>query len=364
MAADEAIKLLWEYVRKHLSEEDQIGYQLIDFLLEQNQFESLLNLGKEFRKSNSLPMALWCEIKHAETQQQWAEMEKLCRKLLEIDPERGYVFNLLINALMNQQRFVEAARELGAKCDKDGASVDPAFLVQHIGLATVVQDWEGVRRSCRKLGIPVNNKKGPIDEDWGNVKIQFGDAPDEPAYTALRTGPATARIIEIVPGEPQRLNDLIAFYPEPIDASEDNNKQENDVPTFRSVGVIIEDGNVGPGWFVNGVFPGEKELKKLADRAGKRGFFLQRVSDNDYSVKDPNSDRKLPGICFLIAAPKDQPPKELNDFLESTCSQWQYPVSWLHLALGCNLPDDLIKSHFEILERYGLADFTIVDRNT
>jgi thioredoxin-like negative regulator of GroEL len=356
-AIEEAIKLLWKYIEKYPRQVSSIAYYLIDLLLMQDQPERVQSLGKLFRDNGVLQMALWCELKYAEVQQHpWTEIEKLCRELLKVQPEFSYVYHLLVNALFKQKRYAEAARELEAKCNKNDTPGDFSFLYKHVSFATIAQDWEGVRRSCKKLGIPVNTKKGPINENWGPVRIRFDTEGEGVFYEGLRTGPATARITELSPGEPQRLNDLIVFNPELLNVEPDDDEEDNDIPTFLDMGTI-EEGNVGPGWFVYGAFPGKKQFKNFTDLVHKRGWFIHPSGDNEFSLINPkNGQRNLPGFCFLIAAPKNQSPKELNDFLVSASKQWEHPCVWPNLATRCDLPAETLQLHFDLMERYGITE--------
>jgi tetratricopeptide (TPR) repeat protein len=361
---DKAIGLLYKYIDTHPHERNACGHYLVDLLLARNQPENVQLLGKQFRKNNAPVMALWCDIKYAETQQQWPEVEKLCRQSLEIEPESEHVFDLLIDSLTSQERFAETAQELEARCDKNYDPNDLSYLFKHVSIATIAQDWEAVRRSCRKLGIPVNNEQGPIDEDWGSVKIRFNNNGEEVFCQAIRTGPATARITQLLPEEPQRLNDLIVFYSKPLEAqSQDESEPKDNTPAFGYMDTI-KDGNVGPGWYVYGVFPGEEEFGKLTNLAQSKGFFVQRPDNLDYSIQDPeDNNKKLPGICFLIAAPMERKPEELHDFLASACSRWKHPWMWPDLILACDFPDDCIKSHYALCERYGLLESSGSDGN-
>jgi hypothetical protein len=350
----------------NIYEKNACGHYLVYLLLARNQPENVQLLGKQFRENNAPVMALWCDIKYAETQQQWPEMEKLCRQLLEIEPESEDVFDLFIDSLVNQDRFAEVAQELEARYNKNYDSDDLSYLFEHVSIATIAQDWEGVRRSCLKLGIPVSTGNGPINEDWGSVKIRFENEGEKVFYQALRTGPATARVTQLLSGKKQRLNDLVVFYPVPINVQSDRiAKKEDNTPTFDYVGVIKE-GNVGPGWLVYGVFPGKKEFDKFVYLARSKGFFVQRPVDYyyNYSINDPeNSNRKLASVHFLIAARKEQNLKDLHDFLASACSQWKHPWIWPDLMVACNFPDEFIKSHYLLLKHYGLVKSSDSDNN-
>lgn len=107
-ADDEAIDLLWEYVERHTDEEQQLAYYLLNALLARGEYDQVKRLGRLY--ADSVPLiALWSEVKLAEKLNDWPELERACQSVLEISPGSLGAHSLLGKALMEQDRFAEAA---------------------------------------------------------------------------------------------------------------------------------------------------------------------------------------------------------------------------------------------------------------
>ncbi|MEX5360146.1 hypothetical protein WCE17_30065, partial [Klebsiella pneumoniae] len=103
-----AIDLLWEYVERHTDEEQQLAYYLLNALLARGEYDQVKRLGRLY--ADSVPLiALWSEVKLAEKLNDWPELERACQSVLEISPGSLGAHSLLGKALMEQDRFAEAA---------------------------------------------------------------------------------------------------------------------------------------------------------------------------------------------------------------------------------------------------------------
>lgn len=350
-AEEQGIALLWDYVREHAKQEDPMAYYLLGQLLDSGEYEQVKRLIQLYRPTVPLT-ALWCEARMAERLSDWPELERACRGVLALDPERHGARDMLARALMKQERFAEATtgyRQLAEVLEQPTPT-----LWDLMTAASCAEDWASVREAAQRLEMELSSQQGPIEEDWGWAVVRFIENGEAVDYYARRTGPVTARIVEnAYHKHAQHVGDRIVF-----DASmlfqppEDEQARERFVPTYLMVHVL-EKGGFGPSWLVDGVYGGDEAFGALRQQIEAKGWQLWVHSHSDYQLSDAEQPDQgpLPGMYFTIAIPAHLPAAELHDTLRAATARWPHQLCWLHLAEHCQADT---QPHHQVIERYSL----------
>ncbi|HBO2357559.1 TPA: hypothetical protein L4H08_001635 [Pseudomonas aeruginosa] len=348
-ADDEAIDLLWEYVERHTDEEQQLAYYLLNALLARGEYDQVKRLGRLY--ADSVPLiALWSEVKLAEKLNDWPELERACQSVLEISPGSLGAHSLLGKALMEQDRFAEAAlayQRLAGKLEEP-----QSVQWDQMTAASAARDWTMLREVAAGMGMEFAAGNGPIEEDWGWVIVRYIEDGEALDYYARRTGPVTARVLENAPGNrSQRVGDWVVFdagliYPAP----EDEEERKRFVPTYAVVHVL-ESGGYSPSWLVDGVYPGDEAFDAFRETLDARGWKVWVHSNRDYQVTDASSGEELRAIYFTVATPAQQAPRDLHQALQEATGQWPHRMCWLRLAEAAEVDT---QPHLDAIERYGL----------
>jgi len=82
-------------------------------------------------------------------------------------------------------------------------AVEPSVRWERIELASLTGDHDVVRAEGAALGLTFRRDEGPVDEDWGEVQLQLG----ADVVWALRTGPATVRLLQPRGSSPEHVDD-------------------------------------------------------------------------------------------------------------------------------------------------------------
>lgn len=211
---------------------------------------------------------------------------------------------------------------------------------RRVELATLLGRWSAVRESAARLGMPVEPGDEPIDEEWGLVQIAYPEEMDGERYYAIRTGPVTARVLELRgPGDhTEHGDDLVVFDPQPLDPPPDGGGCEHDhaahehsadcehdhpahehgpdcehdhdsahgaehwVPAFQVVKIVQ------PGQLVtfalDGLHPGDDVLREISQVLEAFGGRLEVRSPDDYQVSVPEL---LPELGWPRPPPGEAP---------------------------------------------------------
>ncbi len=345
---EEARAHLWRFVQAHPGENAPI-YRLLTLLLENKEFDELERLARAVAPDNA-QAALWIRSQIAFRQKAWDEACRHLAAYVDNDPEAvGARHCWAAAALANQDlpTALRLRRELAA--DRPVPSDEHWDL---LSIASASQDWTVAREVCALLGLEVQGESGPIEESWGVVYIRCEDGGKTRDLYARRTGPVTARIL--LPSsapQPQRLGDWVAFDAALVEPRpEGEAEREHFVPTFRLLHTI-EEGGFGESCFVDGAAPGEALFESFRAELESRGWHCWVSSPDDYTVTDPRTEESLPGLYFLVSAPKRVGPRELDQVLRELTAAWPHPVCWPRYAQRAGL--DMAR-HEEIAQRYGL----------
>lgn len=217
LAADEAGEALG-LLRPLLGPEtpDSTALMAVDAALQVGDLsiEPLLRLSR-----TSPSNADWMLGRHAFANQDWRTAIEHFRRVVEENPEAVNTRRLwaaAAQALGDHEEALARLDEVVARRPPEGD--DWPRMVS----ATLLGRWEVVRESAARVGLPLEGE-GEIDEVWGPCKVRVG----EEDLWALRTGPVTARIVQIGRSmEEQHFRDRVVFQPEPV------NQPEGERPIF------------------------------------------------------------------------------------------------------------------------------------
>ena len=217
--------------------------------------------------------------------------------------------------------------------------------------ATLLGRWDAVRASAARVGIKLEGE-GPIDEAWGLCRIELREPDGEASiHHALRTGPVTARILEVArPRAPQHYGDEIVFEaaprnPPPKEGEADHSYLYPALAT-RKLGEY-------EAFLLDGVHPGAEAMEALRRDLTELGCVLAVQSDAAYVVTEAATGEAHPGVFAYLAAPASCSRADLHARLTQHARSYAHPLVWPGLAQALELEDELARQA-AIIERYGL----------
>ncbi len=216
-------------------------------------------------------------------------------------------------------------------------------------IATILEDWDKVIHSAKRLGFENLPKTGPIEQEWGTCKILFREEDVEPIY-AMRTGPVTAKILEIAYSENiQHYNDIVIF--EPTTVNESNETESHNYPIYELIKIIKTGKYIS--YTLDGVHPGEEKLQQLKDNLVSLRCACQIQSGEDYQLSLDENSEDLLGIYAYIAVPETQDLQEVADLLATTTQDYIHPLVWPELVENIGNKKEL-ERQMAIVEKYEL----------
>lgn len=222
--------------------------------------------------------------------------------------------------------------------------------------ATGNGDWAVVRSTCAALGLELEPGQGPVDENWELVRVRFTEGNGTELYrVAVRTGPATARLVSVAgPEQPHNFGDSVLVRPSPLEPfPEDPTEQEGFVPSFPVVHPLTAAGF--RSWFLDGCYPGEEAWGEFRQALRDQGWGLWVHSGPEYRLRDPESsapDGSLPAVYAALAVPADAPPAAVDAELRQLTKGWRHPLVWPQLAERAGVDPAVVE---EITTRYGIT---------
>ncbi|MCO7224288.1 hypothetical protein [Pleionea sp. CnH1-48] len=227
-------------------------------------------------------------------------------------------------------------------------------------VATLAQEWELVRASCQILEIELSTDSGPIDEDFGRIRVRVKQENNEPAIVlAQRTGPVSARVIEI-----RRLGEEQFFDAELVfDAEALNRLDHEDAEGYRcdSEGYYtllfdaIEVVNNPEHFYfaIDGVHPGETQWQQLCEQLIALGAVVSQRNSDEYEVFDEESEKELAGIYAYVLLPYTSDLAVVEQTLSSVTADFEHPLIWPMLLEKLRDQEGL-ERHAAIEQRYNL----------
>lgn len=227
--------------------------------------------------------------------------------------------------------------------------------------ATLAERWDLVRESSAALDMELSGEDGPVEEDWGVIRIRFRDDNDELiSLRARRTGPVTASILDLSRfGDTQYYDHQIVFdaCPQNTLDQKDDEGHLHDAEGYYTYLYDAVRRIPGPDYFyftLDGVYPSDEQWQALEQAFYEQpGLLISRRSSEDYTLSHPESGEELMGIYAIAGVGEQCPLRDVHLMLENLTADFEHPLIWPHLA--SELGDEAtLKRQAEIEQRYGL----------
>ena len=217
--------------------------------------------------------------------------------------------------------------------------------------ATLLERWDAVRASAIRIGMNLKGE-GPIEEAWGLCRIELREPDGEIGiHHALRTGPVTARILDIArPRAPQHYGDEIVFEATPRNAAPQPGEADH---SYLYPALATRKPGGYEAFLLDGVHPGEAALTALRADLTALGCVLAVQSDATYVVTEAATGEAHRGLFAYLAAPATCSRRALHDLLAQRAGSPAQPLVWPGLAQSLELEDELARQA-AIIERFGL----------
>jgi tetratricopeptide (TPR) repeat protein len=259
---------------------------------------------------------------------------------------------LLAQNCVSAGDFVGALAALDAALAR-GAPPGPADW-ERMTAATVLGAWDKVRASAARLEIELSGE-GEVDESFGLCRIELPEAAadGDRVHFALRTGPVTARILEILaPGQTQIFGDVWAFDAEPLNPPPEKDDEHHTwiYPAVRR----LRQGNAS-AYELDGVHPGAALVRRLRGELRQRGGDVRVLSTDEYVLTDSVTDEEHPAVYARAAVPPSLTARDLLSLLRDVLGERLPSIALRRLAAAIGDPA-LIEEQEKIVARYGITD--------
>ncbi|MEM7677540.1 MAG: hypothetical protein AAF449_16185, partial [Myxococcota bacterium] len=229
--------------------------------------------------------------------------------------------------------------------------IEPDLASNHwdrIVAATVEERWDIVRESAKALGIESASTEGPIEENWGICRVQLrDDAGTAFELHAVRTGPVTARVIEISAPEldDQYYGAAVVFDPRPlnppsVEAPPADNDPEEDAPPLIFPLLEVLHASTHQAFAVDGARPTEAQIEAFSKAVEALGVVIQVRSGADYQIEHATEGTR-PGAYWYVAVPEDAVLEPIVEALQNLEKELSGPLVWPELARALTLTDEL-----------------------
>ena len=228
--------------------------------------------------------------------------------------------------------------------------------------ATINGDWAVVRQAAKALELDLVDESGPVNEDWGPVRLKLDNDEQDIVY-ARRLGPVHAKVTTVGHFyDDQFLDDVVVFDAAPLNALDQQDEEGNACDSegamthlFKAIHTI-EKGD----WFFlsfDGVYPSDAEWQALEKAVTEAGFGLHVMSNENYEVyvetDDCEEEETMRGIYGLMTVPGQMPLASVKQMLMDLTADYQHPLAFSSLAKALGCPE-FLASQLAIIERYGL----------
>ncbi len=299
---------------------------------------------------------------------------------------------LLLSELEQRVGNVERAFELTVRAAEALPRGEADWRIVELG--TELGAWSQVRQAASRLGMPVEPGSEPIEADWGIILLTFSDDPKR-QLVALRTGPVTARVLELSgpAAETEHGDDCVLFDPQPLEPpaqrahqhehgpdcghdhehsadcghdhehSADCEHEHDDewVPNF-AVRKVTRAGDLR-SFQMDGLDPGDLVLREISTLLEGYGGRLEVRSPDDYQVRVPELLPELgfpapspgghPGIFALFAVARDADLGAVQADLLRLCAERRALLVWPELCEAVGDPE-ILGHHIEIGDCLGV----------
>ncbi|MFJ8040585.1 hypothetical protein ACIRBX_08795 [Kitasatospora sp. NPDC096147] len=301
--------------------------------------------------------AHWVRARWAAAEGRWAEAAERCAAVLARDPSRpaprrlGAAAATRLGDYPTAQRLYQELLALSDGVEDLHQETWPADLWHLVTVATVNRDWPVVREAGALLGLEFEEDEGPVDEDWQLVTVRAPRSDGTVAeLSALRTGPATARILPVLGDDlPLNHHDVVVFGPAVQNPSPDEDGAEWR-PAFDLLTLLDPAGYTT--WWLDGAWPGTTTWTALREALADAGYGLWVHSGEGYLITDPDTPGgSLRGVYAAVGVPPLATAAEADAVLTTLTKGWPHPLSWPELAAAAGADQ---APHLDVLRRYGL----------
>ena len=341
-----AIATLRSWVRKNGPDLRHAGL-LTQFLIAEGRDGEIQQLVADIMPTDPVT-ATWLQAQLHAARAMWRECMDDCERIIAQVPDAKNSRRLLARAARETGHWAVAVQRLHEVCLSDAAQPDDQW--QLIVAASVLGDWNAVRQAADRLDMKLDGE-GPIEGHFGTCWVLPKDeAPSGDSYFALRTSPAIARIVSVMPAErPQRAGDVVVIDPAPLEPPpEDPEVRKSWVPTFREVAVLER--NVVKAFSMFGPDPGNEEWTQFATAVRDRGWFIWVLSGDSYRVMS-TARKQVPGIFAALAISESDDLPTVVQTLAGLTSGWAAPLAWPELARVAKVD---VAIHEKLEKRYEL----------
>jgi tetratricopeptide (TPR) repeat protein len=347
--AAEAAELGWEHLRRDPSSE-AAAHAVYEHVA--NDGSGLQRLVDQIRDSQPTN-AQWFLARSAFAAKRWDDVKTHCQLIVQADDSVVNTRSLWAQACRKSEDFQaelvlwkEILPRLGPDHDATAARWDALIP------ATIVGDWELVRTWSQDLELPVDPGVGPIDEAWQRVLIRStDDYGDDEDFWALRTGPVTARIVEVNPPwhDQQRHGDVVVFEPAMIDPIAEGSE---DTPKFAEIHVLHRGGFTA--YEIEGVVPDDDTWATFRDALYAQGSAVWNWSNPTQLVVVESTKESVPALYATVARPESMTALQLHTLLEDLTCTWHQRPYWSELVAEVG-DDALVAEHERRAEKLSYA---------
>ncbi|MCD0482461.1 hypothetical protein LO771_08610 [Streptacidiphilus sp. ASG 303] len=357
-----AADLMWRGLDAHPDDEHLAG-ALVGALVEARDGDGVRRLADRLAAAGRAEEAHWTRARWAAAEARWSEVAEECAAIVARAPDRINTRRLWARAAAELgdhaavQRLCEeilehALPDGGAGPEEEHRTVRGADLWALVVAATVNRDWAAVRAAACRLGMEFDSDEGPVDEEWQVVAVRVtGDRGTHTDLPAVRTGPATARILPVTGDDvPVNHGDTVVFEPsllEPRPQTEEELRHWR--PLFGMVALLDPAGYTT--YWIDGAWPGDEAWAALRDGLRGLGYGVWAWSGGGYRVTDPGGGEPLPGLYAAVGVPPLASAAEADAHLARLTAGWEHPLAWPGLAEAAGADT---APHRDTVERYGL----------
>lgn len=299
---------------------------LLRALVRDGDSERLLGL-EEACAPERMPRVLFYRARLLQRSSRWEEAASVLERARALEPDVAAI----PSDLAFVYRHVGRQQEALALLDDLTAALEPGSNDwERMVVATWLGQYDKVRESAKRLGFEFDGE-GRIDEPCGTCDLKItDDLGKEQHYRATRTGPVTARIVDLVhPSETTVFDDEWLFDPTPLNPTgpeEEDDAKSSRVHVFGGIACLSEGGY--RTYDLDGISPSDAQLEALRESLHALGVILSLRGGSEYMVVPPGGERKLPGLYAYIVVPKAIATEVIYDVVSQHVVGWEYPVTY------------------------------------
>ena len=284
-------------------------------------------------------------------------MRARLEEVIELDPDARNSRSMLATLARDNGDYDVALTHLNHLVGLEPES--PGYHWDRIVVATIEDAWDLVRESGHALGMQFNAEEGPIEENWGICRVQMRDDTGTAfELHGVRTGPVTARIIEISAPELeiQHYGAAVVFDPRPLnppDPETPRAAEDGEEPPLTFPLLDVLNASDYRAFAVDGVKPSDVHFDALRADFEKMGAAIQVRSGPEYKITHETEGSRNAAYWY-VAVPADAPLEPLAQRLEVLEAALDGPLVWPGLSEAL--------SHTERLEadRQAIAEWALM----